>query len=159
MTGLAEMNRRVQTSVQQVNNLRYGGAISSPARIVIPIRPYLKSNDGIIEKSREFATRHVLFLFATESGDSIFLVWHIESRQRQSGGKFPARVDSLSSRETLLRDSGSCRDGDRSCSAGKSIGESGNRANDPALARHVEPVCDCTAPDLRGHFSSAYLGR
>lgn len=56
------MNRRVQTSVQQVNNLRYGGAISSPARIVIPIRPYLKSNDGIIEKSREFATRHVLFL-------------------------------------------------------------------------------------------------
>jgi len=62
MTGLAEIKSRVQTSAPQVNNLRYGGAISSPVRIVIPIRPNLKSNDGVIAKSREFATRHVLFL-------------------------------------------------------------------------------------------------
>src|SRR5260370_42453665 len=62
MMGMAEINRRAPARALQVNNLRYGGAISSPARIVVPIRPNLKSHDGIIEKCREFATRHVLFL-------------------------------------------------------------------------------------------------
>jgi uncharacterized membrane protein YkgB len=62
MTGLVEINRRPQTRAPQVNNLRYRSAVSSPARIVIPIRPHAKSPDGIIEKCREFATRHVLFL-------------------------------------------------------------------------------------------------
>ncbi len=60
--GMAEINRRAPARALQVNNLRYGGAISSPARIVVPIRPNLKSKDGVIEKGREFATRHVLFL-------------------------------------------------------------------------------------------------
>src|ERR1700686_2951376 len=61
MTGLAEINRTAKAQTQ-VNNLRYGGAVSSGSRIVVPIRPNLRPNGSVLDKSRDFAARHVLFL-------------------------------------------------------------------------------------------------
>lgn len=64
MTGLLDINQNTsaRTSAAQVNNSRFGNAIPSRARIVVPIRSDQTMNEGWFEKSRNFAARHVLFL-------------------------------------------------------------------------------------------------
>jgi putative oxidoreductase len=46
----------------QFGNFDYRAAIARPARIVVPILSDSRGNDGLFEKCRDFAARHVLFL-------------------------------------------------------------------------------------------------
>jgi uncharacterized membrane protein YkgB len=61
MTELAQIDRA--TRIQgQANDLHCRAAISSPLRIVVPIRPNLVANENVFERLRDFSSRHVLFL-------------------------------------------------------------------------------------------------
>jgi putative oxidoreductase len=63
MTRLLDINQPASaaTGAAQVNRSRYG-TIPSRARIVVPIRSNREANVGLLEKSRDFVARHVLFL-------------------------------------------------------------------------------------------------
>ena len=66
MTGVAELKHRTTAERMSApaSPLRYSvsPAISQPARVVIPIRPNLVAPQGSLERCRDFAAQHSLFL-------------------------------------------------------------------------------------------------
>jgi putative oxidoreductase len=66
MTGVAELRQRANTERMraQADTARHSisPAISRPVRVVVPIRANIVTTEGILERCRNFAAPHALFL-------------------------------------------------------------------------------------------------